>query len=120
LRWATTSRKLVIKLTAGITGQFFFRMKQMYAIGTFLRCNRSQHPVVVVQHLDFLEGMYLFNDDTPWYLVSIREFGGDYGVVSHENELRPLDLTIYQKLHGDWWEQKHRSVFQSLVIEALG
>lgn len=100
-------------------------MKQMYAIGTFLRCNRSQHPVVVVQHLDFLEGMYLFNDDTPWYLVSIREFGGDYGVVSHENELRPLDLTIYEKLHeigsyGDWWEQKHRSVFQSLVIEALG
>ncbi len=50
--------------------------------GNFLRCNRSQHPVVVVQHLDFLEGMYLFNDDTPWYLVSIREFGGDYGVAA--------------------------------------
>jgi len=40
--------------------------------------------------------------------------------TSHENELRPLNLTIYEKLHEDWWEQKHQSVFQSLVIEALG
>lgn len=79
-------------------------------IGQFVLCSRSTFPGVVVSVMD----------DSS-YLVSIREFHGDY-VIS--GTVRPIDLDVWEKLSciggfGGWWPIQHSSIFQSLVVEAL-
>jgi hypothetical protein len=53
-------------------------------IGQFVLCSRSTFPGVVVG---------VMNDSS--YLVSIREFGGDYVSL---NTVRPIDLNVWEKL----------------------
>ena len=92
----------------------------MYHIGQFLLCDRSRHPVVVVS----IDTRLATGPESIVYLVSKREFNGDYTCVSYVNNTRPAIMNIYQKLYeigqyGNWWYNVHKDIYQSLIIELL-
>tara|TARA_B110000438_G_C15799418_1_gene644439 strand:- start:2101 stop:2388 length:288 start_codon:yes stop_codon:yes gene_type:complete len=92
----------------------------MYYIGQFLLCDRSRYPVVVVN----IDTRLATGPESIVYLVSKREFGGDYTCVSYANNTRPIDLDIYQKCaeigkYGDWWYSIHKDIYQSMIIQLL-
>ena len=92
----------------------------MYHIGEFLMCNRSRHPVVVV----YIDTSLATGPDSIVYIVSTREYNGDYARVSYNNNTRPAIMNVYQKLYeigkfGSWWYAQHKDIYQQLVIEAL-
>lgn len=92
----------------------------MYHIGQFLLCDRSRYPVVVVN----IDTRLATGPESIVYLVSIKEFKGDYVCVSYANNTRPIDLDIYEKFseisnYGKWWYSKHKDIYQSIIIELL-
>ena len=92
----------------------------MYHIGQFLLCNRSRYPVVVTS----IDTHLATGPESIRYLVSRREFGGDYTFISYVNNIRSIDLDIYQKCgeigsYGDWWYTQHKDIYQSMIIELL-
>lgn len=92
----------------------------MYYIGQFLLCDRSRYPVVVVD----IDTRLATGPESIVYLVSKREFGGDYACVSYVNNTRPINLDIYEKFseinnYEKWWYARHKDIYQSLVIELL-
>ncbi len=67
--------------------------------------------------------LYWFADEYN-YLVSIPCFGGDYKWLHSDNIKKKLNIPIEEKLalvasFGDWWYEHHKSIYQSLLIEAL-
>ena len=58
------------------------------------------------------------------YVVSIPEYGGDYIVMNDSCIIKPINLSIINKLYiiskfGDWWFKEYKSIYQELLIKAL-
>ena len=78
-------------------------------IGDFIRTSHSQHPCCVISK----------NDEK--YLVSLREFGGDYKWVKN---VKKININEFQKLkeiskYNKWWYDKHKDIYQSILIVFL-
>ena len=58
------------------------------------------------------------------YLVSLKQYNGDYGVVTYEDILGRKELPIEYKLSyiasfDSWWYNSFKSLYQNLLIEAV-
>tara|TARA_B110000008_G_C16587648_1_gene411001 strand:- start:43 stop:312 length:270 start_codon:yes stop_codon:yes gene_type:complete len=58
------------------------------------------------------------------YIISIKEFKGDYACMTDEHIISRINLPVENKLEligcfGDWWYKFHKSILQSIIIEAL-
>ena len=59
-----------------------------------------------------------------YYLISIREYDGDYTCMCDEHIRSRINLPVENKLEligsfGDWWYKFHKSILQSIIIDAL-
>ena len=84
----------------------------MYHIGQFLMCDRSRHPVVVIS----IDTNLATGPESIIYLVSMREYKGDYACVSYMNNTRPAIMNIYQKLYEIGMERSTSKVSQNQII----
>ena len=78
-------------------------------IGDFVKISNSQYPCCVI-----------LKSNTK-YLVSLREFGGDYKWVQ---TVEKLNLNEFQKLdevskYENWWYTQHKDIYQSILIVFL-
>tara|TARA_B100000513_G_scaffold175946_1_gene92706 strand:+ start:149 stop:481 length:333 start_codon:yes stop_codon:yes gene_type:complete len=67
--------------------------------------------------------VYWFKHDYE-YLVSLKQYNGDYGVVTYQDILGEKDLPREYKLSyiasfDNWWYHSFKSLYQSLLIEIL-
>ena len=99
-------------------------MYMPYNIGDFIKFQRS--------HLEDTEGVIIniqHEKEHFWcgnllYFVSLKQFRGDYCVLTDENIDGLSNINCEEKLSllgsfDDWWFNHHKSIFQSLIIEAL-
>ena len=86
-----------------------------YNIGDFVTFDRhhlqDQMGVIVKKHFDI-------------YIISLKEFEGDYACMTDEHIISRINLPVENKLEligsfGDWWYKFHKSILQSIIIEAL-
>ena len=89
-----------------------------YNVGDFVKFNRY--------HLQDQMGVIVkkMNDGSDIYMISIKEYGGDYTCMTDEHIIRRINLPIENKLaligsFGDWWYKFHKSILQSIIVEAL-
>ena len=80
-------------------------------IGDFIRTSQSQHPCCVISK----------NDIRKEYLVSLREFRGDYKWVKN---VKKININEFQKInefskYGNWWYKQHKDIYQSVLIVFL-
>jgi hypothetical protein len=80
-------------------------------IGDFIKTSLSQHPCCVISK----------NDKCEEYLVSLKEFGGDYKWVK---DVKKINLNEFQKLkeiskYNNWWYVQHKDIYQSILIVFL-
>lgn len=88
--------------------------------------NTYKHTGVIVKKClkDYVKrSIYWFADEYE-YVVSIPEYGGDYIVMNDTSIIKPINLSIINKLYiiskfGDWWFKEYKSIYQELLIEAL-
>lgn len=76
-------------------------------IGEFIQTSHSQYPCCVIST----------NDIRKEYLVSLREFGGDYKWVKN---VKKVNLNEFQKIneiskYDDWWYVQHKDIYQSIL-----
>ncbi len=93
-------------------------MYMSYNIGDFIKFNRP--------HLDDIEGVIIdiHYESIPLYFVSLKEFRGDYCVLTDEYIDGLSNINYEEKLSllgsfDDWWYPRHKSIFQSILIETL-
>lgn len=84
-------------------------LKMTINIGDFVKIYNSQYPCCVI-----------LKSNTK-YLVSLREFGGDYKWVQ---PVKKLNLNEFQKLdeiskYENWWYTKHKDIYQSILTVFL-
>jgi len=90
-----------------------------YNIGDFIEFERS--------HLSDTVGVIVNKWDSldKWnYLVSIKQFNGDYACMTIEHIKGIKNVSIEYKLSllssfGDWWYNHHKSIFQDLLVSAI-
>tara|TARA_B100000674_G_scaffold496814_2_gene528253 strand:- start:3821 stop:4084 length:264 start_codon:yes stop_codon:yes gene_type:complete len=81
--------------------------------GDFVKTGVSNYPCVVV------------STDHNRYLLSIREYRGDYAsVYTNSNTIEPVFLTNYEKLSeigkfGGWWIDTHKDIFIKVLLQIL-
>ena len=68
--------------------------------------------------------VYWFEAGEYDYMISIPEFGGDYVWTAHDEIYGLMNVPCEYKLHlisnfGSWWYCSHKSLYQSIIIEAL-
>ena len=80
-------------------------------IGDFIQTTYSSYPCCVVSK----------NDVSKEYLVSLREFKGDYKWVKN---VKKINLNEFEKLkelskYNNWWYKQHKEIYQSVLIVFL-
>jgi len=88
--------------------------------------NTYKHTGIIVKKYlkDYVERTEYWFADEYDYVVSIPEYGGDYIVMNPSCIIKPINLSIINKLYiisrfGDWWFKEYKSIYQELLIEAL-
>lgn len=88
--------------------------------------NIYKHTGVIVKkkQKDIIDRTIYWFADEYEYLVSIPEYGGDYIIINDSDIIKPINLSIINKLYiiskfEDWWFEKFKSIYQELLIEAL-
>tara|TARA_X000000950_G_C13655422_1_gene553552 strand:+ start:128 stop:397 length:270 start_codon:yes stop_codon:yes gene_type:complete len=86
-----------------------------YKIGDFIITHASRHPALIIGK----------NDQSPDFLISIKEYNGDYKWVNLHVIIKLADLKSEEKLSilanfGSWFYQQHKLLYQELIIENLG
>lgn len=84
-------------------------------IGDFIFTNYSNFPSLVISKID---------DFDNCYLITIHEYNGDYKIINDNEIINIIYLTVEEKLsiltrYGDWFYEKHKSIFQELIIECI-
>tara|TARA_B110000444_G_C18829330_1_gene592237 strand:- start:1253 stop:1531 length:279 start_codon:yes stop_codon:yes gene_type:complete len=89
-----------------------------YNIGDFVTFDRY--------HLQDQMGVIVkkINDGRNYYMISIKEYGGDYTCMMDNHIISRINLPVENKLEligsfGDWWYKFHKNILQSIIIEAL-
>tara|TARA_B100000424_G_C22725642_1_gene393795 strand:- start:64 stop:327 length:264 start_codon:yes stop_codon:yes gene_type:complete len=80
-------------------------------IGDFIKTSHSQHPCCVISK----------NSTQTKYLVSVREYKGDYKWVKN---VKKININEFQKLnefskYGNWWYTQHKDIYQSVLLVFL-
>ena len=86
-----------------------------YNIGDFINTNESSYPALIIGK----------NVNLPNFLISIKEYNGDYKWIFSNNIVEISDLKSEEKLSiianfGDWFYESHKLLYQELIIENLG
>ena len=86
-----------------------------YNIGDFIITNESSYPALIVSK----------NEQVLSFLVSIKEYNGDYKWIFSNNIIEKEELKSEEKLSiianfGDWFYESHKLLYQELIIENLG
>ena len=103
--------------------------KDEYSAGDFIEFEhdnyRKRGIIVIKERKDEVEiKTYWFADEYK-YLVSIKEYGGDYiyidgGVILWEKINIPEHyLLSYLGNFGDWWFIKHKKVYQDILVKNI-
>ena len=76
-------------------------------IGDFIKTFHSDYPCCVVAK----------NSKQTEYLVSIREYKGDYKWVKN---VKKINIDEFQKInefskYGEWWYTQHKDIYQSVL-----
>ena len=91
-----------------------------YNIGDFVKFDRS--------HLTDKEGLivkkYFGIDGEYNYMISIKEFFGDYSCMKSNDIIGFKNVSLEYKLSyilsfNDWWFIYHKSIFQYLLIQLI-
>ena len=90
-----------------------------YNIGNFIEFERS--------HLTDNVGVIVnkWHKDGAWnYLVSIKQFNGDYACMKEQHIKGSSDMSLEYKLallsgFGDWWYNHHKSIYQDILVCAI-
>tara|TARA_B100001173_G_scaffold146446_1_gene127064 strand:+ start:593 stop:874 length:282 start_codon:yes stop_codon:yes gene_type:complete len=90
-----------------------------YNIGDFIEFERS--------HLSDTVGVIVNKWDSldKWnYLVSIKQFNGDYACMTIQNIKGIKNLSVEYKLSllssfDDWWYIHHKSIYQNILVCAI-
>ena len=88
-----------------------------YNIGDFIITHASSNPALIVNK----NNQSFF----PNYLISIKEYNGDYRWVDQHLIIQLADLKSEEKLSilanfGSWFYEEHKLIYQELIIENLG
>ena len=101
-----------------------------YMINSLKRSNNENNQTTSIENLDYQdtntefskrEKEYEILKNNTKYLVSLREFGGDYKWVQ---TVEKLNLNEFQKLdeiskYENWWYTKHKDIYQSILTVFL-
>jgi len=103
-----------------------------YNIGDIVEFySQIEHRVVLPTRINYTEPIKEIgivvgkgNALNPRTCISIKRFKGDYKVVENCN-IKKKFIPIEDKLSliasfGDWWYNTHKSLYQSILIEAIG
>ena len=87
-----------------------------YNIGDFIITHTSSNPALIVNK----NNQSFF----PKYLISIKEYNGDYKWVNQHRIIKLADLKSEEKLSilanfGEWFYESHKLLYQELIIENL-
>ena len=102
--------------------------KDEYTAGDFIEFEhdnyRKRGIIVIKERKDQVEReMYWFKNE--WnYLVSLKEFKGDYKHIDGADILwekiyKPDELLSYLGNFGDWWFIQHKDVYQEILIKVI-
>jgi len=85
-----------------------------YNIGDFIITHASRQPALIVGK----------NNQSPDFLISIKEYEGDYRWVDQALIIQLADLKSEEKLSilanfGSWFYEEHKFLYQELIIENL-
>ena len=109
---------------------FLMNKKDNYDIGDFIvieegENNDNKVGIVVKKILrsELDRVVYWFKHDYE-YLVSLKQYSGDYSVVEYTDIIgikkAPIEYKLsYISQFGDWWYGTHKSLYQSLLIAAI-
>ena len=83
-----------------------------YKKGDIVKVTKSSYPAIIIKH------NYKQN-----YLVSIREYKGDY-CICEEMNINRLELKDYKIIYeimnyGDWWISIHRDIFLNKLLRLI-
>jgi len=104
--------------------------KSEYFIGDFIEFDRewerSPNMGIVVKKIlksELDRKVFWFKHDYD-YMVSLKEYKGDYGVVMYEDILGEKVIPVEYKLSyvacfDNWWYHSHDSLYQNLIIQGL-
>jgi len=91
-----------------------------YNIGDFVKFDRS--------HLTDKEGLivkkYIGFDGEYTYMISIKQFFGDYSCMKFSDIISSKEVPLEYKLSyilsfNDWWFKYHKNIFQYLLIQTI-
>lgn len=104
--------------------------KKEYNIGDFVEIhnynctyNSKKMKGIIVRKIlkdEFERKIYWFKHDYD-YLVSTKEYKGDYASVEFTNILGEINIPLEYKLSfiasfDEWWQQEHKSIYQYFLI----
>ena len=86
-----------------------------YNVGDFIITYASCYPALIVNK----------NNQSSDFLISIKEYDGDYIWVNSDRIIQLANLKSEEKLSilanfGTWFYQQHKLLYQQLIIENLG
>tara|TARA_B100001057_G_C22806858_1_gene933812 strand:- start:909 stop:1211 length:303 start_codon:yes stop_codon:yes gene_type:complete len=85
-----------------------------YNIGDFIITDASLYPALIVDK----------NNQASYFLISIKEYNGDYKWLDPHLIIQLADIKSEEKLSilasfGNWFYQQHKLLYQQLIIENL-
>ena len=91
-----------------------------YNIGDFIEFERNH----LSDTIGVIVNKWECNNNDMNYLVSIKQFKGDYACMTIEHIKGIKNVSIEYKLSlissfGDWWYNHHKSIFQDLLVSAI-
>ena len=91
-----------------------------YNIGDFIVFERNH----LSDTIGVIVNKWECNNNDMNYLVSIKQFKGDYACMTIEHIKGIKNVSIEYKLSllssfGDWWYNHHKSIFQDLLVSAM-
>ena len=63
------------------------------------------------------------NNSNTKYLLSVREYMGDYIIVEQQNMIK-INLDNSEKIYeimnyGEWWIESHREIYNGIILNLL-
>tara|TARA_B100001093_G_scaffold520389_1_gene615362 strand:- start:3547 stop:3816 length:270 start_codon:yes stop_codon:yes gene_type:complete len=85
-----------------------------YNIGDFINTNESLHTALIIDK----------NTEVDTFLISIKEYNGDYKWIFSNDIIEKKNLKSEEKLSilanfGEWFYESHKLLYQELIIENL-
>ena len=104
--------------------------KNEYFIGDFIEFDRqwerSKNVGIIVKKIlksELDRKVFWFKHEYD-YMVSLKEYKGDYGVVEYEDIVGEKEIPLEYKLSyiatfDSWWYYRHNSLYQKLLIDCI-